>query len=150
MQEESLETQDPETGHVLTMLTDPFTGGGAMHGASSGIGVAKRLWLFTDRLPFKVSVFPFVRLKSRKKGDGTKSCVRIVRGSCNTYLLWKCIMNSGRKHASDCTVAVVSKPMIRDVLLWCKRLYFLTVVHESQTFCATVAPDVCSEAGVNI
>ena len=53
-QEESLETQDSDVGHVLTMLTDPYTGGGAMQGASSGIGIANRLWLFTDRLPFKV------------------------------------------------------------------------------------------------
>ncbi|CAM9769058.1 unnamed protein product, partial [Laminaria digitata] len=56
VQEESLETQDSDVGHVLTMLTDPYTGGGAMQGASPGIGIANRLWLFTDRLPFKVRV----------------------------------------------------------------------------------------------
>lgn len=41
-------------GHVLALLTDPYTGGGAMQGAAPGIGVANRLWLFTDKLPFKV------------------------------------------------------------------------------------------------
>lgn len=41
-------------GHVLTLLTDPYTGGGAMQGAAPGVGVASRLWLFTDRLPLKV------------------------------------------------------------------------------------------------
>eukprot|EP00752_Nemacystus_decipiens_P004533 g4139.t2 len=56
VQEESLETNDPSMGHVLTLLTDPYTGGGAMQGAAPGIGVANRLWLFTDRLPFKVRV----------------------------------------------------------------------------------------------
>lgn len=52
--EESLEAQDPSMGHVLALLTDPYTGGGAMQGAAPGIGVANRLWLFTDKLPFKV------------------------------------------------------------------------------------------------
>ncbi|CAM9937676.1 unnamed protein product [Ectocarpus sp. 12 AP-2014] len=56
VQEESLETHDPTMGHVLTLLTDPYTGGGAMQGAAPGIGVANRLWLFTDRLPFKLRV----------------------------------------------------------------------------------------------
>ncbi|CAN0161159.1 unnamed protein product, partial [Hapterophycus canaliculatus] len=56
VQEENLETQDLSMGHVLTLLTDPYTGGGAMQGAAPGLGVANRLWLFTDRLPFKVRV----------------------------------------------------------------------------------------------
>lgn len=57
-----METQDPDVGHVLTMLTDPYTGGGAMQGASPGIGIANRLWLFTDRLPFKVWFRSVLRL----------------------------------------------------------------------------------------
>lgn len=65
MQEEILQSQDPGVGHVLTMVTDPFTGGGAMQAASPVVNVAHRLWLFTDRLPFKV---PYTRWEDGGRG----------------------------------------------------------------------------------
>lgn len=75
-QEESLETQDRETGHVLTLITDPYTGGGAMQGAASGIGVGNRLWLLTDKLPFKVRGEG--ENLSERLGDGARGTNSIV------------------------------------------------------------------------
>ena len=84
-QEEKLESNDPSMGHVLTLLTDPYTGGGAMQGAAPGIGVANRLWLFTDRLPFKVWPFVFLGFYERTDFD-------VFSISCSHSLLDGCVV----------------------------------------------------------
>lgn len=61
-------------GHVLALLTDPYTGGGAMQGAAPGIGVANRLWLFTDKLPFKVQVTAVVTFCGNAVCKGGGGC----------------------------------------------------------------------------